>query len=68
MGKALVTVPMSAGFSADPNIGWFDGGAPENPGEDEVRLAGAAGPRRWRSDARRVSAERAESLSWRRDP
>jgi hypothetical protein len=46
MGKAIVTVPMSADASVGPTIGWFEGGEQEHPEEDEARLAGAAGPRR----------------------
>jgi dihydrofolate reductase len=41
MGKAIITVRMSADASIGPNIGWFEGGEQEDAGEDEVRLAGA---------------------------
>jgi hypothetical protein len=46
IGKAIVTVPMSADASVGPNIGGFEGGEQEDPGEDEARLAGAARPGR----------------------
>jgi hypothetical protein len=46
MGKAIVTVQMSADPSVGPNIGWFEGGKQEDPVEDEACLAGAAGPGR----------------------
>lgn len=41
MGKAIITVQMSADASIGPNIGWFGGGEQEDAGEDELRLADA---------------------------
>ena len=41
MGKAIITVQMSADGSIGPNIGWFEGGEQEDAGEDELRLADA---------------------------
>jgi dihydrofolate reductase len=41
MGKVIITVQMSADASIGPDIGWFDGGAHEEAGEEEVRLADA---------------------------
>ena len=41
MGKAILTVQMSADASIGPNIGWFAGGEQEDAGEDELRLADA---------------------------
>lgn len=41
MGKAIITVQMSADASIGPSIGWFEGGEQEETGEDEVRLADA---------------------------
>ena len=41
MGKAIVTVQMSADASIGPNIGWFEGGDQEAASEDELRLADA---------------------------
>jgi dihydrofolate reductase len=41
MGKAIITVQMSADASIGPSIGWFEGGEQEAAGEDEVRLADA---------------------------
>ena len=41
MGKAIITVQMSADASIGPNIGWFEGGEQETAGEDELRLADA---------------------------
>lgn len=41
MGKAIITVQMSADASIGPSIGWFAGGEQEYAGEDEVRLADA---------------------------
>ena len=41
MGKAIITVQMSADASIGPNIGWFEGGEQEEAGEDEICLADA---------------------------
>jgi len=41
MGKAIITVQMSADASIGPNIGWFAGGEQEDAGESELRLADA---------------------------
>jgi hypothetical protein len=46
MGKAIVTVQISADPSDGSNVGWFEGGEQEDPVEDEGHLAGAAGLRR----------------------
>jgi hypothetical protein len=46
MGKATVTVQMSADPNVGPNIGWFEGGEQEAPVEGGAHLAGAAGPGR----------------------
>jgi len=40
MGKAIITVQMSADASIGPDIGWF-GGAEEDAAEAEIRLADA---------------------------
>jgi dihydrofolate reductase len=41
MGKAIITVQMSADASIGPDIGWFEGGEHEYAGVEEVRLANA---------------------------
>lgn len=41
MGKAIITVQLSADASIGPNIDWLEGGEQEDAGEDEVRLADA---------------------------
>jgi hypothetical protein len=46
VGKAIITVQRPADASIGPHIGWFEGGEQEDPSENEVLLAGAAGPRR----------------------
>jgi dihydrofolate reductase len=41
MGKAIITVQMSADASIGPNIGWFEGDEQQDASEDELRLPDA---------------------------
>ena len=41
VGKAIITVQMSADASIGPTLGWFESGEQEAAGEDELRLADA---------------------------
>jgi dihydrofolate reductase len=41
MGKAIITVQMTAGGGIGPELEWFEGGEQEERGEDELLLADA---------------------------
>ena len=56
MGKAIVTVQMSADASIGRNVGWFEGSEQEAVDEDEVHLAGALLSGRKTDEARSVIA------------